>query len=39
MKAVRMSALNIGRIYLPPFPKEYPWYLFLLEAELTPGTQ
>jgi len=33
MKVVRLSALRTGRLY----PRKYSWYLFLLEAESTPG--
>jgi len=33
VKLVRLSALCIGHFY----PREYSWYSFLLEAELTPG--
>jgi len=29
----RLSALCTGRLY----PRKYPWYSFLLEAESTPG--
>ena len=35
MKVVRLSALRTGRLY----PRKYPWYSFLLEAESTPGPQ
>jgi hypothetical protein len=31
MKVVRLSALRTGRLY----PRRYPWYSFLLEAEST----
>jgi hypothetical protein len=33
MKVVRLSALRTGRLY----PRRYSSYLFLLEAESTPG--
>jgi hypothetical protein len=35
-KVVRLSALCTGRLYLPPPPRKYFWYPFLLEAESTP---
>jgi len=33
MKVVRLSALRTGRLYpLPPFPRKYSWYSFLLRT-------
>jgi len=34
MKVVRLSAVSTGHLYPT---RNYSWYLFLLEAESTPG--
>ena len=33
IKVLKLQALRTGRLYPP---KRYPWYSFLLQAELTP---